>query len=240
VLLTGGPGRPSATGLAFFVLAGLIGTVAGRLLRFVSIEQVGASISSALIALSPLISSALAILLLGEDVTLPIAAGTVVIVVGTIVLSAGGKRIGVRPAQLLLPLLSATCFGVVAVLRKLGLSGAGPVVGSAVNATTALIAFTTFLVASGQRDAMVWRGRGIGHFVIAGVMENGGVFLTILALSVGTVSVVLPLTGAAPIFVLLLSFFFLKGVEVLNSRVVVGTILIVAGVYLITAFSPVQ
>lgn len=226
----------SATGLAFFVLAGLIGTVAGRLLRFVAIDQVGASISAALIALSPLISSALAILLLGEQVTVPIAAGTVVIVVGTILLSAGGRRIGVRPAQLVLPLLSATCFGVVAVLRKLGLSGAGPVVGSAVNATTALIAFTAFLVASGHRDTIVWRGRGIGHFVVAGVMENAAVFLTIVALSVGTVSVVLPLTGTAPIFVLLLSFFFLKGVEFLNSRVVLGTVLIVAGVYLITAF----
>src|SRR5438034_7770636 len=42
VLLTGGFGRPSEAGVAFFVLAGLIGTVAGRLLRFVSIDKVGA------------------------------------------------------------------------------------------------------------------------------------------------------------------------------------------------------
>jgi hypothetical protein len=32
-----------------------------------------------------------------------------------------------------------------------------------------------------------------------------------------------------------LSFFFLRGIELLNARIVAGTILIVAGVYLLTA-----
>jgi uncharacterized membrane protein len=82
---------------------------------------------------------------------------------------------------------------------------------------------------------MVCRGRGLLHFVIAGIMENAAVLLTIMALGVGAVSVVLPLTGTAPVFVLLLSAVFLRGVEVLNGRVVLGTLLIVAGVYLITA-----
>ena len=43
-----------------------------------------------------------------------------------------------------------------------------------------------------------------------------------------------PPLAAAPIFVLLLSLFFLKGVEVLTARVVVGTVLIFLGVCLIT------
>jgi drug/metabolite transporter (DMT)-like permease len=101
VALTGGPGRVSAAGIAFFALAGLVGTAGGRLLRFVAIEQVGASISAALINLNPLISTGLAILLLGEHVTLPIITGTIVIVVGTTLLSIGGRRLGMRPRQLL-------------------------------------------------------------------------------------------------------------------------------------------
>ena len=60
-------------------------------------------------------------------------------------------------------------------------------------------------------------------------------FLNVVALSLGTVSVVAPLYGTAPIFVLFLSFFFLRGVEALSGRVVLGTLLIVLGVYLITA-----
>ncbi len=236
VLLSGGVGHVSSVGLALFALAGLVGTVGGRLLRFVSIEKVGASISAALTNLNPLIASGLAILLLGERVTASIVAGTLVIVLGTILLSAGGRRVGVRPAQLALPVLSAVCFGVVAILRKVGLSQMGAVMGSAVNVTAALIAFTAFLLASGNRGAMTCRGRSLAHFIAAGITENAGVFLNVVALSLGTVSVVAPLYGSAPIFVLVLSFFFLRGVEILSGRIVVGTLLIVLGVYLITAF----
>src|SRR5437667_9074383 len=100
VLLTGGFGRPSAAGVAFFVLAGLIGTVGGRLLRFVSIDKVGASIAAALINLNPLVAATLAILLLGERVTVPTLVGTVVIVLGAVLLSGGGRAIGFRPWHL--------------------------------------------------------------------------------------------------------------------------------------------
>lgn len=234
-LLTGNAGPLSASGVALFALAGVVGTAGGRLLRFVSIEKVGASIAAALINVHPLISSGLAILLLGERVTAAILAGTLVIVVGTILLSASGRRFGVRPGQLALPLVSAACFGTVTILRKIGLSQIGAVMGSAVNVSAALIAFTAFLLASGQQSALYCGRASLAYFVAAGLTENAAVFLNVVALSLGTVSVVAPLYGSAPIFVLFLSFFFLRGVETLSARVVVGTLLIVLGVYLITA-----
>jgi uncharacterized membrane protein len=113
----------------------------------------------------------------------------------------------------------------------------GAIAGTAVNAVTALVAFTAFLLASGRRDVMRCRGRSLAYFVAAGVAENGGVFLNVVALGLGTVSVVAPLYGAAPIFVLFLSLFFLRGIEALNGRVVLGTLLIVLGIYLITALA---
>ena len=235
VLVTGPHGTVSLAGIAFFALAGLVGTLAGRLLRFVAIEKVGASVSSALINLSPLVASVLAILLLGERVTLPIVLGTLVIILGTVLLSGSSQRVGFKPRHLWLGILSAACFGVVAVLRKLGLGQVGPVLGYAVNVTTALVAYSAFLAASGRHRDIRARGRSLGHFVAAGVAENAGVFLTVVALSLGTVSVVTPLTGSAPIFVLLLSALFLRDVETLTGRIVAGTILIVLGVYLITA-----
>jgi drug/metabolite transporter, DME family len=235
VLLMGPLESVDAKGVAYFAAAGLVGTLSGRLLRFVSIEKVGASVSTAVINLSPFISSGLAILLLGEHMTLPILAGTVVIVLGTILLSTTGRQMGFRPIQLAFPFLSASCFGVVAILRKLGLSQTGPVFGFAVNVATGLLIFTVFLTVSGNRQAMVCKGRSLAHFIAAGVAENTGVFLGVVALKLGTVSVVAPLSGVSPIFVLLLSFLFLRGIERLTARVVVGTVLIVLGVYLITA-----
>src|SRR5256886_4051750 len=127
VLVTGGFGQPSAAGVAFFVLAGLIGTVAGRLLRFVSIDKVGASVAASLINLHPLVATGVAILLLGERVTAPILAGTVVIVLGTTLLSVGGQRAGVPPGQITLPPPSAPPLRGVARLGEVGLSETGAV-----------------------------------------------------------------------------------------------------------------
>jgi uncharacterized membrane protein len=156
-------------------------------------------------------------------------------VIGTTLVSAGGHRLGVRPGQLLLPVLSATCLGLVAVIRKVGLTDTGPVVGFAVNVTTALVAFTAFLLVSGQREAMACRGRSLALFIAAGIAENLSVLLVIVALSMGTVSVVAPLASVSPIFVLVLSLLFLRDIEALNGRIVLGTVLTVAGAGLITA-----
>jgi uncharacterized membrane protein len=236
-VVTGGPGPVSTTALGYFVLAGLLGTVAGRLFRFFAIERVGASVATALINLNPMIATILAIVLLGERVTVPIVVGTLVIVLGTVLLSLSGQHVGFRPRLLWLPILSAACFGMVSILRKLGLGGAGPLIGTALNVTTAAVAFAAFMLATGQRDALISRGRPLAYFVAAGLMENAAVFLNIVALGMGTVSVVTPLYGSSPIFVLLLSFFFLRGVEILTARVVAGTVLIVLGIYLISALS---
>ena len=227
----------SVSGVALFAAAGVIGTVAGRLLRFVAIEKVGASIAAALTNLNSMFAAILAILMLGERVTLPILVGTAVIVLGTSLLSLGRQRLGFRRSQLVFPVLSALCFGVVAILRKLGLSQMGPVSGAAINVTTALVAYAAFLLATGQRAAMACRGPSLGYFVVAGIAENTAVFINLLALRTGMVSVVTPLYGTAPIFVLLLSFLFLRGIEAVSGRIVAGTLLIVLGVYLITALA---
>ena len=58
-----------ARALLFFIGSGLLGTVAGRFFRFKGIEKVGAPVAAAITNLYPFISTGLAILLLGERVT---------------------------------------------------------------------------------------------------------------------------------------------------------------------------
>ena len=237
VLVTGGLGEVSARGVLLFAAAGLLGTVAGRLTRFLGIAKVGAAVASAVGNLTPLIATMFAILLLGERVTTPVIAGTLVIVAGTVMLSSSGIHLGFRPWMIVFPLTSAVCFGIVQVIRKIALGGIGPIPGTAINLTTALIAFSAIMICTGHRGIYECRGRTLVYLIAAGVAENAGVFLMIVALRHGAVSVVTPLTAAAPIFVLLLTPFFLRGVEVLTTRVVAGTMLIVVGVYLITALA---
>jgi uncharacterized membrane protein len=220
----------------YFVLSGVVGTAAGRLFRVVAIEKVGAPVAASINNLSPFIATGLAILLLGERVTLPILLGTLVIVLGTILLSQSGRHVGFRVRHLLYPLLSASCFGVVAILRKLGLGHAGPLFDSAINNTAAMVAATVFVLASGKREALVCNGRSLLYFIGGGIAENTGVFLVLVALGFGEVSVVTPLAGTAPLFVLLLTVLFLGG-EQLSGRIVVGAVFIVLGVFLLTGAS---
>src|SRR5262249_18145080 len=166
-----------AKAIPFFIGSGLLGTVAGRFLRFRGIEKVGAPVAASINNLSPFISTGLAILLLGERLTLPILAGTCVIVLGTILLSLSGRVVGFRPLHLGYPLLSAFCFGVVAIIRKLGLSYAPPVFGLAINVTTAFIAFTVYLMVTGNLRIVVCDGKSLWYFLVAGVAENVGVLL---------------------------------------------------------------
>ena len=221
--------------LPFFILSGLVGTVVGRLARFVSIEKVGAPVAASITNLNPFISTGLAILLLGERVTLPMVAGTGVIVLGTVLLSLSGKHVGFRVRHLIYPFISASCFGAVAIVRKVGLTHTDPLFGSAVNITTALMAFATFMLMSGQRQSLVCHRRSLPYFIGAGVAENTGVCLVLVALSLGDVSVVIPLNGTAPLFVLVMTAIFLKGVETLTWRIVLGSALIVFGVFLLIA-----
>src|SRR5215467_4796244 len=220
----------------YFVFSGVVGTAAGRLFRVAAIDKVGAPVAAAINNLYPFISTGLAILLLGERVTLPILLGTCVIVLGTILLSMSGRQVGFRPVHLVYPFLCAFCFGSAAIIRKLGLSHAPPMFGYAINVTTAFIAFTAYLMVSGQFSTVACDGKSLWYFVVAGLGENVGVLFVLFSLSLGQVSIVTPLYGTAPLFVLVLAFLFLKDVERLTGRLVLGTVCIVLGVFLLTAW----
>jgi uncharacterized membrane protein len=217
----------------YFALSGLIGTTGGRLFRILAIEKVGAPVASAVNNMAPLVASGLAILLLGEHVTLPIVAGTLVIVAGTILLSLSGRYVGFRVRDLAYPFIAASCFGTVQILRKLGLASAGPLLGATINVTAALIAVTAFVAASGNVGSLRCSRRSLLYFIGGGIAENGGVFLLLLALGFGDVSVVVPLAGSAPLFVLGLAYLIPSERGKLGWRIVAGVALIVLGVGLL-------
>jgi uncharacterized membrane protein len=236
VLLFVPPAEWDWRGLPYFIVSGVVGTACGRLFRVASIEKVGAPVAAAISNLAPLIATGLAIALLHERVTLAILSGTLVIVCGTVLLSASGKQVGFPPRYLVYPFLAATCFGLVQIVRKLGLSEAGPVFDAALNITAALVASTAFVVASGKWRALQVGRDSFGYLVAGGAAENVGVLLVIVALGYGEVSVVSPLSATAPLFVLALALLFPSDTVRLGWRVASGIGLIVAGVLLLTGW----
>lgn len=218
----------------YFAFSGVVGTAGGRLFRTLAIDKVGAAVASAVFNLTPLIATGLAIALLHERVTLPILVGTLIIVAGTVMLSLSGRYGGFEARHLIYPIIAATCFGIVQIARKLGLTHTGPLFDAAVNTTAAMVAATAFVLATGNWRAIRGDRETIGWLIAGGVAENTGVTLLIVALGYGDVSVVTPLIGTAPLFVLLLAFLIPGGRRQLGWRVVTATMLIVLGVVMLT------
>lgn len=235
VLLTVSPETFDWRALPYFVFSGVAGTAAGRFFRVASIEKVGAPVASAIGNLAPLVATGLAVALLDERVTFAILVGTFVIVAGTVLLSISGKHVGFPARHLVYPLMAAWCFGMVQVVRKMGLSETGPLFDAAINITAAMVASTGFVAASGKLRMLRCDRMSLFYFSVGGACENFGVLLVIVALGFGDVSVVSPLSATAPLFVLVLAFLFPSGTKRLGWRVAIGTALIVLGVVLLTA-----
>ncbi|MBI4482951.1 MAG: DMT family transporter [Acidobacteria bacterium] len=77
--------RPEA--LIWFVSAGFFGPFLARLLNYSSIRSVGASRTSPLVAVSPVFTALLAVAFLNEEADLRLWLGTVLIVVGTMIVA---------------------------------------------------------------------------------------------------------------------------------------------------------
>ena len=110
----------------YFIASGVLGPFIARLLFFVGIDRVGASIASPLNEIKPLYATIGALVLLGERLTLSIAFGTLLIIAGAaaISLDESGGHIEKKWSKkdLIFPLLAGPCFGAAQVLRKMGLN----------------------------------------------------------------------------------------------------------------------
>ena len=120
----------------YFVFSGVVGTAGGRLFRVLAIQKVGAPVASAVNNLAPLVASGLAILAPGRARDPAHRGGH------------PGHRgrhdppLAQRPLRGLprraissIRFIAASCFGTVAVVRKLGLGHAGPLFDAAINVT---------------------------------------------------------------------------------------------------------
>lgn len=112
---------------------------------------------------------------------------------------------------------------------------APPLVGSFIALGFGTLGFAILSIRSlGTRGEHFWRGAAF--FAGAGVFSATGVGLLFVALSQGEVVVISPVVATNPLFTLVMASVLLRGVERITSRVVVGALLVVAGVVVLTVF----
>lgn len=166
------------------------------------------------------------------------AAGVLVLVGGLVVLSLsrGGDVTGWRRTDLVFPLAAAIVFAVGNVVRRFGfpVSPVTTLQAVTVGETAALCTMVVFALATGRLSAEGPR-TAFGYFALNGVTASVGLFAVFAALRAGPVSVVDPVTATAPLVTTAVAALALRDVERVTSRLVIGVVLVVAGVALLTA-----
>ncbi|HWH78341.1 MAG TPA: DMT family transporter [Candidatus Binatus sp.] len=231
-------GIPDTTPFVFslFIIAGALQMVV-RQLTYIGIEKIGAARSGPIRASVPLWSAAVAIVFLGERMTAPVAVGTLLVVVGILLISWRTDETikDFRPWYVIAPLLAAILGGVIYPLRRYALKFSDdPIYFGAIVGIVGLLCTMIFLALPTTKDRLVWHRQTLGYFIVGGSLESLGLLLVLYALSFGPVVMVTPLTATLPLWVVIGSRYFLRDVEKITRRTVVGAILVVVGTIAIT------
>jgi DME family drug/metabolite transporter len=230
---------PPLQAAALVALSGIIGSAAARGLSFSSYKHIGPGKTMSFIALSPMFVAFLAAVVLDEQLTTGVAIGTIFIVAGVIVL-ARESSIEVKAsdgtrALLLIPIAAALLISVSVVLRKFALDGGvGPLTAAAINATTALVAVTPFVLARQGRDVFHTDRRAIKEFGIASILMTVAFTIYFVGLQITPASSFFPIIQTQPLFGVTLSAIYLGKLERITNRTIAGALVVVAGAALVS------
>ena len=217
--------------LFLFALTGTLQPII-RLFTYAGIHYVGASRGTTLRSSHPLFSTTLAVVFLNEQVSLPIVVGTILIVAGVTLISwqPEAQRASFRWWHLGYPLGAAFLAGISHPLRRYALGLANePLYLAAIIGIVALPWLASYIVLPTKGEQPVWNRQSMGWFLMTGVFETLGILLVITALSVGQVVIVSPIVATSPLWILVGTWLFLRGIESLTLRTVLGAICVFSG-----------
>jgi drug/metabolite transporter, DME family len=222
-------------GVGYFIAGGIFAPAIGQTLGYVGMERLGVARSSPIVNTSPIFSSILAVIFLGEVWLPQNILGTCLVIAGVIVLSSRKPVDGDwRVKDVIYPVLAALAFGISSNLRKAGLTAVSrPLLGAAVTLGTAFVVLLLIVQLRGGRQALKWNVQS-SRWMLAGALVNTAALLSFFAaLNVGQVVRVEPLVACNPLFSILWTGIFLRGIERLSGQIVAGALVTVAGTLLV-------
>lgn len=218
-----------------FVMAGIFAPGIGRTLSYVGIEKIGVARSVPIANSSPIFASVFAVVFLAEAWVPQNIVGTLLVISGVIILSVAKPAQGEwRKLDVIYPLVGAMAFGASAILRKAGLGYVDiPVMAAAVTAGSAALFSLALLQFRGGKEAFKLTRRSAAWLFTAGLVNTAAMLSVFYALSHGKVVIVEPLVSSNPVLTLLLTAIFLRDLEAINMRVIIGALLTVTGTVLV-------
>jgi uncharacterized membrane protein len=219
----------------YFLLSGCLQPLLARIFYYTAITRIGVARAGPLRGAEPLLSVSIAILFLHERPSLNVYVGAALIVASVwLVMWKSQTESEATFVDYLWPLGAALCGAVSQNLRKSGLLILhDPYAGTAITTTVSLALFAAYLSASGKMRVIVPTRRSLPFFAAAAVVSTGAQVLNYEALNLGEVSAMVPLLNTTPLFAVLFSAIFLRHIETVTLRVVLGALVMFAGVLVI-------
>jgi drug/metabolite transporter (DMT)-like permease len=231
VFLTGGIPPLSWVALGIFCVVGTF-QMGVRLLAYTGVLKIGASRSSSLQSISPLIAATIAIVVLKEPASTLIIAGTVLVVSGIVLVSWKAERelSSFRWWHLLLPVGAACLTGINHPLRRYAFSLSNePLFFSAFMGLVSLVGFVVYRVVTPHKQRLDWSAGARLPFLWTGISETLSILFIMTSLSLGRVVLVAPIAATYPVWALIGAKIFLRDVEKITAKTVVGILSVVAG-----------
>ena len=222
-----------------FSLKGVIEPGIIIFLFFSAYRNLGAAVTVPIFGISAPVTTLLAVIFLKEELTFFIVLGTAIILAGVALLSLRGIKAQIDRKNIMAAVGGSVLAGISVILSKIALNSSyTPLSGVAVSFTVGLIVQIIIIITALGKFRNLARNLNLSElFLIAGIFNAAAFSFYNLSISEGAVSIVFPLVATQPIFVLFLSWLFLKKHEEITKNVVTGTIMVVAGVALITVFN---
>jgi uncharacterized membrane protein len=227
----------------YFFIAGIFAPLLGRLFQFLGMAKLGSNITTPLTLTHPVVTLVLAIAFLGETLTTLGLFGAFLVIIGSVVVgSQRGKNEtaslrAVPKTYLLLPMVASFSYGISMVFRKVGIDiGTDAVTAAAVTTTSSWFFASLYTGVRGSFKQIRCTRKELRFFILAGIFSSLGPVLLYFSLQYADLVVVAPLASTTPLFVLLMSYIFLRADEIFTTRVVMGTIATVLGVMMVTVY----
>lgn len=238
----------TASGYVLLSIAGIVHFVLGRYCNYRAVRAIGANLAGPVMESAVLFSLALAVVLLGEQLTIVKVLGILLILGGPgLTAPKSAKKDGKKQELSFSPayfegyfygVLAAIAYGTTPILIRFALERASwqaSIAGGLVSYVAATAVMLVFVLATNQTRAVRnMPSETIRWFLWAGVTVGLSQMLRYMALALAPVSVVSPIQRLSLIFRLIFSYMFNRNHEVFDGQMVAGTIVSLVGAALLS------
>ena len=220
--------------LFWFALVGVCGSSVGRYLSLLGVNLIGLSRNQVMVQTVLIWSSLQGVFFLGEQMTVGIAAGTLAIMCGAVLLLYDRRADKVRAPlrYYFVPVFASFLFSLTFVFRKFGLVMLPSTsMGIAVSAGSGALLLAALMPFAKEGGTKRWDPRGL-FIVFLGTMTN---FVAALffwsAVQRGEVVQVIPINRLSVLIVIFLSWLFMQKQEAVTWRIALGGAISVVGAF---------